>query len=283
MDKKKKKTQKKTTTKKAEVKKKTVTNKKSSVQKNTTIEKKKNNQSLKFITILIGFLIILSLSIFITENQPLEKEIDKKPIENVKKQIEETKGMSIDKLKADYQNDDIIAFLDIPGVFSYPIVKTTDNNYYLNHQLDHSRNVKGSPFMDYRVNIEDRKILIYGHSGRDDLPFQLLHNYDEESFYKEHPTFYLYSKDKIYTYEIISSYVERNDYDYVNIENFRGLTWLEHLQKLKNKSNYEINLPIDDNSKILILQTCQVENNRSGGRYKLVIGLLTKIEKNHYE
>ncbi len=265
-------------------KQKTVTKKKPSVQKNTTIEKKQNNnQSLKLITILIGLLIILSLSIFITERKPLEKEIDKKPIENVKKQIEETKGMSIDKLKADYQNDDIIAFLDIPGVFSYPIVKTTDNNYYLNHQLDHSKNVKGSPFMDYRVNIEDRKILIYGHSGRDDLPFQLLHNYDEESFYKEHPTIFLYSKDKIYTYEIISSYIERNDYDYVNIENFRGLTWLEHLQKLKNKSNYEINLPMDDNSKIIILQTCQVENNRSGGRYKLVIGLLTKIEKNNYE
>lgn len=252
----------------------------------TKKKKRKNNhknQSIKIITILIGLLIILSLSIFITERQPLEKEIDKKPIEEVQKEIAENKGINIDKLKTDYQNEDIIAFLDIPGVFSYPIVKTTDNNYYLNHQLDHSKNVKGSPFMDYRVNIEDRKILIYGHSGRDDLPFQLLHNYEDVEYYKAHPIIYLYSKDKIYTYEIISSYIERNDYDYVNIESFRGLTWKEHVEKLKNKSNYIIDLPVDDNSKIIILQTCQVENNRSGGRYKLVIGLLSKIEENKYE
>ena len=97
----------------------------------TKKKKRKNNhknQSIKIITILIGLLIILSLSIFITERQPLEKEIDKKPIEEVQKEISENKGINIDKLKTDYQNEDIIAFLDIPGVFSYPIVKTTDNN-----------------------------------------------------------------------------------------------------------------------------------------------------------
>ena len=137
--------------------------------------------------------------------------------------------------------------------------------------------------MDYRVNFEDRKILIYGHSGKEeDLPFLKLHQYESKEFYQNHPTIHLYSNNKKYTYNIFSSYVEPTDYDYVNINTFRGLTWYEHIEKLKNKSNYTINIQLSDSSKILILQTCNVEESTIGGKYRLVIGVLSKIEENIY-
>lgn len=187
----------------------------------------------------------------------------------------------INKLQNEYQNTDIIAYLYIPDILSYPIVKSSDNDYYLNHQLDHSENIKGSPFMDYRVNFEDRKILIYGHSGKqEDLPFLILHKYEDESFYKKHPRIFLFSKKKKYTYDIFSSYIEKNDFDYVNINSFRGLTWKEHLEKLKNKSNYNIPVTLNDDSKILILQTCNEGESLQKGKYKLIIALLTNIESN---
>ena len=77
-------------------------------------------------------------------------------------------------------------------------------------------------------------------------------------------------------------YLEKSDFDYVNINSFRGLTWKEHVEKLKNKSRYSIPVEITDNSKILILQTCRVEGTQQGGQYKLVIGILTKEEANNY-
>ena len=93
---------------------------------------------------------------------------------------------------------------------------------------------------------------------------------------------YLYSKEKKYTYDIFAVYMETKDFDYVNIKSFRGLTWKEHVEKLKNKSKYNIPVEIKDDSKILILQTCRVEGTTQGGNYKLVIGLLTKEEANNY-
>jgi len=193
-------------------------------------------------------------------------------------------GIDIKKIQEVNQNTDVVAYIKIPDVMESTIVQANDNEYYLRRLLDGSYSIKGTPFMDYRTTFEDRKILIYGHSGNyDDLAFVALHQYEKESFYKEHSNIYLYSMTKKYTYEIFSSYLETSDYDYVNIKSFRGLSWLEHINKLKNKSNYQTNVSLSDNSKILILQTCDMENLSGTGKYRLVIGVLTKIEDNIYE
>ena len=236
------------------------------------------------LVLIFGFCLIiflLCISFFLDDKEEKRIPLNDKPIETVKEDIKKEKTVDIKKLQEHYQNEDIISFLDIPDVLSYPIVKSSDNNYYLNHQLDHSNNIKGTPFMDYRVNPGDNKVLIYGHSGNEkDLPFLVLHYYREESFYEEHPMIYLYSEDYKYSYHIISSYVETKDFDYVNINGFNGLSWSEHINKLKDKSDYKIDMPIDENSKILILQTCGYTSNTNGGKYKLVIGLLVNVEEN---
>lgn len=168
---------------------------------------------------------------------------------------------------------------------SLPIVKTIDNEYYLTHRLDHSTNIKGTPFMDYRVKEGDRKILIYGHSAYDydkEMPFRQIYKYDDIEFLKTHPRMYLYFKEKKYTYDIFAVYLEKKDFDYVNINSFQGLTWEEHLNKLKNKSKYNVSVELNKDSKILILQTCRVDEKVQGGQYKLIIGVQTKEETNNY-
>lgn len=234
-------------------------------------------------SLLLILLIILSFTI--NNHEPKVKETKIIPPEEVIATPTPIKdGVNIKLLQETYQNRDIVGYLTIPEVLSYPIVQAEDNEYYLRKQLDGSYAMKGTPFMDFRTTFEDRKILIYGHSGEEeDFPFLALHNYEQEAYYKEHPTIYLYSINKKYTYEIISSYLETQDYDYVNINSFRGLSWLEHLEKLKNKSDFPVEKELTDNSKILILQTCNIENLTLTGRYRLVIGLLTKIEDNIYE
>ena len=169
---------------------------------------------------------------------------------------------------------------------NYLLMQGLDNEYYLNHDIEKNSNIKGSIFMDNRVTFNDRKILIYGHSGKEqDLPFLQLNKYENEDFFRENNKIYLYSKDKVYTYEIFSSYVETSDYDYVNIKSFNGLSWLEHLSKLKNKSNFEKNITLYEQSKILILQTCSMNQNiySDGGKFQLIIGILNNTEENLYE
>ena len=234
----------------------------------------------------IILLVILAFQIRGQSTTSFEKTIEKpivvdEPI--VEKTIKKT-GINIKSLQESYQNNDIVAYLVIPDVMSSVVVQSSDNEYYLRRLLDGSYNIKGTPFMDYRTTFEDRKILIYGHSGDyEDLPFLVLHRYENESFYQEHPTIYLYSATKKYTYRIFSSYLETEDYDYVNIKSFRGLTWLEHIQKLQRKSDFSTNISLTDKSKVLVLQTCNTENGIVGGRYRLVVGVLTTIEDNLYE
>ena len=160
-----------------------------------------------------------------------------------------------------------------------PILKSTTNEYYLSHDNYGNYDKKGSITMDYRVNIGDKKILLYGHSGKEqDLPFLILNKYTDESFFKMNNIIYIYdSNNTKYTYKIFSSYIETEDFDYVNIKSFNGLSWKEHLNKLKNKSLFNVNTELTDDSKIIILQTCSMVN-KGNKKYQLVIGVLINIE-----
>ena len=72
-------------------------------------------------------------------------------------------------------------------------------------------------------------------------------------------------------YKIYSSYIETSDYDYVNLNSFNGLSWEEHINKLKNKSLYETGIELEENDNIIILQTCSM-NEEGFQKYHLVIG-----------
>ena len=196
-----------------------------------------------------------------------------KPKREIVKVEKKDDKIDIEKLQKTYNNTDIIAYLEIPNVFGTPVVQTSDNDYYLNKDLYKNYDIKGSEFLDFRNTLDDRKLLIYGHSGKEkELPFLQLNNYISEDYYKEHKYIYLYTMNDVRKYLIFSSYIEDKDYDYVNLKSFSGLTWKEHLLKLKNKSNYNIDVNLDDDSKIIILQTCSM-NDEASGKYHLVIGL----------
>lgn len=178
-----------------------------------------------------------------------------------------------------YNNPDIVGYIYIPNVLSSPILKSTTNEYYLSHDNYGNYDKKGTITMDYRVNMKDKKILLYGHSGKEtDLPFLALNNYTDESFFKKNNIIYIYdSNNTKYTYKIFSSYIETKDFDYVNIKSFNGLTWKEHLNKLKNKSLFKTDTELTDDSKVIILQTCSMVN-KGNKKYQLVIGVLTNVE-----
>ena len=155
-----------------------------------------------------------------------------------------------------------------------------DNDYYLNHDLYKNDDYRGTVEMDYRNTISDKKILFYGHSGEEqELPFLQLNNYIEEQFFRDNPYIYLYTKEDERKYRIISSYIETEDFDYVNLISFNGLTYKEHIEKLKNKSLFPTEAEITEESNVIILQTCSM-NNRGNEHYHLTIGLLE--ERNTY-
>lgn len=210
------------------------------------------------------------------DSNTLDELTDYVPVSKEEK-VEDVKVVS--SLKEKYQNDEIVFFLEIPDVLALPIVKTDNNEYYLNHNISKEEDQKGWPFLDYRNNnLEDRKIIVYGHnSTSQNLPFTSLVEYQDEDFFIKHPNIYIYTDEGKKTYKIFSSYIETEDFDYVNLEDFNNLTYYEHLLKLKSKSLYDTEVMIDETSKIIILQTCTFSDNYNGdAKYQLVMGVLTE-------
>ena len=171
----------------------------------------------------------------------------------------------------------VIAFIELPGVFIEPVGQAADNDYYLTHNIQQEEDSNGAIYLDYRIDFnQNQKFIIYGHSDSQlSLPFAQLAHYNDEAFYDQHPTIYLYTKEKTYTFQIFSSYVETSDFDYLNIKSYNGLTWLEHLQKLKNKSQYETNITLEDDKKVLVLQTCSFDSKYKNNRqkYRVVVAI----------
>ena len=104
-------------------------------------------------------------------------------------------------------NPDIVAWLRIPGVLEYPVVRGKDNSYYLNHTVQKTYNIAGSIFLDYRNerDFSDSKNIIYGHNMKDGSMFHVLRNYQDIDFFQEHTDMEIYLPDgRTLNYQIIA-------------------------------------------------------------------------------
>lgn len=121
-------------------------------------------------------------------------------------------------------NPDIVAWLRIPGVLEYPVVRGKDNSYYLNHTVQKTYNIAGSIFLDYRNerDFSDSKNIIYGHNMKDGSMFHVLRNYQDIDFFQKHTDMEVYLLDgrtlnyQITTCEQVSADSEIYQIDYRN-------------------------------------------------------------------
>ena len=65
----------------------------------------------------------------------------------------------------------------------YPVMLGADNQFYLNHLPDGSKNALGSLFLDYRTNEDSNHLIIYGHNGSGGKMFGLLKRYESQDYW----------------------------------------------------------------------------------------------------
>lgn len=107
------------------------------------------------------------------------------------------------------QNPDICAWIIIPDTdINYPIVRGTDNEFYLNHTFLKAANYAGAIFLDYQADrtFQDNNTFIYGHNVKHGTMFAELENFKNAEFYQSHPYVYLFTPDGNYRCEVISMY-----------------------------------------------------------------------------
>lgn len=178
------------------------------------------------------------------------------------------------------KNSDTVAFIHINNtLINYPVVKTNDNNYYLNHSFDKKKNNAGWIFMDYRNSIDELSdnTIIYGHRRLDGTMFGTLKNILLPSWQsnKDNYVIFISTLKENYLFQIFSVYVIEEENYYI-VTHFNGNSekqkWID---TMKQRNMVSINTEVNVNDKFLTLSTCY---NNSGKRLVVHAKLIKKQE-----
>lgn len=106
------------------------------------------------------------------------------------------------------RNPDVLGWIAIPGVLSYPLMRGQDNDFYLNHTWNRTSSAVGAIFMDCRSSADfgDFNTLIYGHRTQGSAMFGSLARYSSQGFWAAHPDVYLVTDGGISRYQIYAAY-----------------------------------------------------------------------------
>ena len=243
----------------------------------------KNTNKHYIIIILLVMLIvsILTFNIYKYNNTLKSKIINSNTIE-VNYEINKIDyEEELNKVRNKYNNNDIVGILsNSDDTLNEIVMQSTDNDYYLEHTVYHESNWRGQTFLDYRNDINNSdKLIIYGHnSNYYNLPFKVLENYYNKSYYDENKYLYLQTNLNKYKYEIFSVYVEVSDWDYYNKMKFNTKDeYYNHILKLKNKSLYDTNVSVNEDDKILIIQTCSTKKEYSNYENKFLLIIAKRV------
>lgn len=228
-------------------------------KKNNDIKQNINKLLDRVIIVLIVMIVISGVFLLLRKEEYTNtiNEVNDSKLD-IKKEEVSVKD-EIDELKKKYNNDEVIAILNIDDEINTPVAQTNDNQFYLKKSLSLKKSVLGSVFMDYRVNKDSKQINIYGHnSTKYKPPFNTLEGYLKKDYFNEHKNISLKIDNEIKKYEIFSIVLadKKSTEEHMNINYKSDSEWLKHFNRLKNRSIYKTNIELNENDKVLVLQTC---------------------------
>ena len=190
-------------------------------------------------------------------------------------------------------NPDTVGYLKIDGtVIDYPVVKTTDNDFYLDHDFYKNESRSGTIMMDYHNEVtsdgHSANMILYGHNMQVGTFFATLGEYwrtmydqypeGTKSFYKEHPvirfdTLYERAEWKIFGFGIYNVAESRGEvfgynmkYDFTSEDDFN-----DYIINIMDRSDIFTDVDLKYGDDILTLSTCYWPYENSGNTVRLAI------------
>ena len=175
------------------------------------------------------------------------------------------------------KNSDTVAFIHVPNTnINYPVVQTGDNEYYLSHAYDKSKNSAGWVYIDYRndKNFTDDNTIIYGHGRVNKTVFGSLKDTLTKEWQadKDNYVIQISTPSSNFVYQIFSIYTIESESYYITPHFSTNQEKEEWLSTMKNRNTASNTTDVNIQDKIITLSTCL---NNSGGRI-VVHGKLIK-------
>ena len=213
----------------------------------------------------------------------LKEKDDKQAVDNGYKITIVNESKEMPPILAKYEtlykkNKKLIGWLKIADTnIDYPVMQTSNNEYYLDHNFDQEYDKNGSLFLDKDCNaaFPNTNMIIYGHHMKSGKMFGNLNYYSKESYYKEHPqiqfdTIYeegIYDimyvfRSRIYNEdEVVFKYYQFFD---VNSED----EFYSAMDEMSRMSLYDTGVQPQYGDKLITLSTC--DNSEEDGRFVVV-------------
>ena len=156
-------------------------------------------------------------------------------------------------------NPDVVGWIRIPGMkIHYPIMRSDDNDYYLNHTWDGQSSFSGSIFLETANSVEftDFNTIVYGHNMKNGSMFAGLHAYTTLSHWSQNPYVYLVTDAGVLRYEIFASYDADVDSKAYGLSFRKTQTREEFIQLAIENSDIDTGLVPAATDRILTLSTC---------------------------
>ncbi len=185
----------------------------------------------------------------------------------------------LEEYKTPYiKNKRLIGWLKIDDTkIDYPVMQTSNNEYYLDHNFNQEYDKNGSIFMDYECSVYPRStnLIVYGHHMKSGKMFGQLQNYAKESYFKDHSVIQF---DTIYekgTYAVMYAFRSRiyneNEivfkyYQFIDANSEEEFN--SHMNEMANLSLYDTGVTASYGDQLLTLSTC--DNSQTDGRFVVV-------------
>lgn len=251
---------------------------------------KSNNKILINVGIIILVIIFITSMIylcfyFVNRKKEIAKNqniLEKLNIENT--EVDENQNLKKSKRILELQeiqkeNNDIVAWIEIEGTnINYPVLQTSDNEFYLDHNYKKEKAQTGSLFLDkdFYMSKPSTNYLIYGHRNRYGLMFEDLIKYKEKEFYDEHKKIRFTTNNEDAQYDIVSVFYSKVYYKsdknvfryYYFIDAKNEDEYNEYIENSKSAGIYDTGVTAKYGEQLLTLSTC--EYSQENGRFVIV-------------
>ena len=162
-------------------------------------------------------------------------------------------------------NPDVVGWIYMEALpsINYPVLRGSDNDYYLHHTFKGEDLFAGSIFMEYRnsADFSDPSTIIYGHNMKNQSMFGLLKKLREQETYDSAPYFWLLTPEGDYRYHIYSVYQTPFDSDTYTFFFEGGEEFLAWEEKMKGQSEVENDVALSGRDHTVVLSTCTSDSS----------------------
>ena len=183
--------------------------------------------------------------------------------------------IDVDFTQLKQKNSDTVGWIRVHGTnINYPFVQTNDNEFYLTHNFNKSKNSNGWVFMDYRNNKTDfdKNTIIYAHGMINNIMFGTLRKILTNGWLnnKENYVVKLSTESENTLWQIFSVYKIPTTNDYIQVNFVNNKEFLNFGNMLIERSEHNFNTLINEDDKILTLSTCYNDSEKLVLHAKLI-------------